>query len=269
MKKSSAIVCSVRNPNKKTEMRLLDLASRIGYATGSLPSTIIIIESDSRRKYNFSLLNSVSTVIHLDLGPLSERYPSKIERIAICRNKYMDLLDNLQNHPEVIVVVDPDAGNFRSLDMSSAFRAVKLWDGVFANWRPIYYDILALRSPGWSENDYRNTGKSKSNDFLGLKLLQWRIAISRMRRIDRNSPPVKVSSAFGGLAIYQYDKVRSLRYEPTKFDGITECEHVSFNMNLASRGGKLAILPSLCLRGLNKHIAAYYLSRLMILGKHS
>jgi hypothetical protein len=136
---------------------------------------------------------------------------------------------------------------------------------VFANQKGHYYDILALRASSWVEEDYRMSilQDPKSRDpFTGfLKFVS-----SKQRRILKNEPPIKVLSAFGGLAIYPVRLLDGCLYEPNELSpDIWECEHVGFNACALRNGGQLIILPSLRNRGSFRHtLFAYRLPRYVL-----
>jgi hypothetical protein len=90
-------------------------------------------------------------------GKLSEILPNRIERIAFCRNVYVDFIRNnykkyLWGH---VAVADLDGMNFiiNKKGIDSCFKVNKKWDGLMANQPYGYYDIYALRASGWVEYD--------------------------------------------------------------------------------------------------------------------
>lgn len=88
-----------------------------------------------------------------------------------------------------------------------------------------YYDPIAFREHRWERS---------------LPDAAVRLRLAHLRRGDE---PLAVRSAFAGLAIYQSDSVRGLRYDPE----LDDCEHVGFHRALARRGGRLVLNPSLLL----------------------
>jgi hypothetical protein len=65
----------------------------------------------------------------------------------------------------------------------------------------------------------------------------------RLANLRRGDEPLAINSAFAGLAIYQSESVRGLRYDPQ----LDDCEHVGFHRALARRRGRLVLNPSLLL----------------------
>jgi len=91
-----------------------------------------------------------------------------------------------------------------------------------------HYDLWCLRGLGQS-NCYWDSYQKGFNGFA----YSWMPAVG--------SPPVLVSSAFGGMAIYRTDAYLKCRY-----DGALDCEHVSAHKTMAEQTGQhLYVNPSL------------------------
>jgi inositol phosphorylceramide mannosyltransferase catalytic subunit len=88
-----------------------------------------------------------------------------------------------------------------------------------------YYDPIAFRERSW-ERSQRDAA------------VRYRLAGLR-----RGDEPVRVRSAFAGLAVYRGASIRGLRYD----EAAEDCEHVGFHRALAGRGGRLVLDPSLML----------------------
>ena len=76
------------------------------------------------------------------------------------------------------------------------------WDVFTANQSARYYDLLALRHPLWSPNNWL-IESAWFSQFLGKSKAQRHSMTDRMIKIPVNLPPIPVDSAFGGLAIYR------------------------------------------------------------------
>jgi hypothetical protein len=154
---------------------------------------------------------------------------------------------------DYLVVADFDGINSR---ISQPRTIEELFSGdtiVSANQSGHYYDILALRAPSWVEEDYRiSMIKTRDGNDPLAGVLEF--VSSKQRRISKSEPPIKVSSAFGGLAIYPVPLLDGCRYEPTELSpNIWECEHVGFNARALRNGGQMIILPALRNRGSLRH----------------
>jgi hypothetical protein len=218
-----------------------------------------LVESDSTDGTNL-LLEKLSTknprFNYKSLGNLEPEIPDRIQRIAHCRNQYMlHLRDQMAKNAkfDFLLVADFDGVNSRISLCPPIERLLSTATIVSANQKGPYYDILALRAPSWVEEDYRISIANHPNPsypFTGyLKFVSL-----KQRRISQGDSPIRVESAFGGLAIYPVHLLDGCKYEPKELlSGIWECEHVGFNDQAQRNGGQMIILPDLQNRGPAEH----------------
>ena len=198
------------------------------------------------------------------LGTLSDSLPNRLQRLARCRNEYIEFFESSPKEFEFLVVADFDGVNSRLTTESLRFLddSELEWAAAFANQDGPYYDLGALRIEGWVPKD-----PFKEMTFLveaGFREnLAHRFAISsRMHRIPLDSNCIRVSSAYGGLAIYKSQYVAGCRYS-TGVDN--EVEIVEFNKQFARKSnGSLCIVPSFVNARYTEHT-----SQLSFLGRHS
>jgi hypothetical protein len=123
---------------------------------------------------------------------------------------------------------------------------------LFANQNGPYYDLYALRKPGWVTDRFWRaiTATPKARGLSGVlsRLTQrrWRKRVRAMVRarqflIPRDAGFIPVASAFGGFGIYRFEALDGLTYGSRNDQGETVCEHVVLNRRIAARGGKLYI----------------------------
>jgi hypothetical protein len=114
----------------------------------STDETVKILENIALKNRNFEFIT---------LGKLKSKYPNRIARIAYCRNIYVKYIrdNNAIRKWDYVAVADLDGMNFklRKKGIQSCFDTNIDWDGVMANQRFGYYDLYALRAPGWVEGD--------------------------------------------------------------------------------------------------------------------
>jgi hypothetical protein len=237
-----------------------------------------LVESDSTDGTKLmleQLSNKNPRFNYKSLGNLAPEIPDRIRRIAYCRNRYISYLQDqlaMGKKIDYLLVADFDGVNARVSHRAAGQKLLSNDTIVSANQKGFYYDILALRAPSWVEEDYRismtkdRTGRDPLTSFL-------RFVSLKQRRISKNEPPIKVLSAFGGLAIYPVPLLDGCRYEPTELaPDIWECEHVGFNAQALSNGGQMVLLPSLWNRGSLLHtlfahrLPRYALQILILLG---
>jgi len=213
--------------------------------------SFFLVESDSTdgtQQLLEKLAREIPRFNYKALGNLVPEIPNRILRIANCRNQYLrHLRDQLTsgNRIDYLVVADFDGVNSRISPPQTVEQLFSRDTIVSANQKGRYYDILALRASSWVEEDYRTSiskDPNNRNRFTGYL----NFVSSKQRWISKNDPPIKVESAFGGLAIYPMHLLDGCKYEPKELSsGVWECEHVGFNAQALKNGGQMIILPSL------------------------
>jgi hypothetical protein len=157
-----------------------------------------------------------------------------------------------------LVVVDLDDVLAPPVSVAAFEKALVWLDGdssrgaVFANARPRYYDLWALRHYFWCRHDcwQRVQFAEKDKDTIELQI---REVYGKMIRIARRTPPVPVMSAFGGIGIYRFGLTVQARYDGNDLRGRETCEHVAFNRLVRNAGGQLYIYPWLVVRAPVEH----------------
>ena len=210
-----------------------------------------IVESDSEDRtieVLCDLEKERSNFSHVSLGSLRHRYPKRTERLAFCRNQYLDFIANDSSCRDVHYIVVADLDN---VDIKITATGIQScwergdWDVCCANQEGPYYDIWALRHPLWSPNDcWEQVGQLRT---LGLSLFRSTFVsvYSRMVRIPLSAELIEVDSAFGGLAIYKRAVLESVRYRGISSANKEVCEHVPLHQQIKARGGTIVINPSL------------------------
>jgi hypothetical protein len=218
----------------------------------------LIVESDSSDDTPAILATMQNTIPNfraISLGRLRGDIPVRTERIAHCRNRYLDeLKGESYSGVDYVVVSDLDGMNrllTRRGVMSSFDRSD--WDACCANQRGPYYDILALRHPTWSPGDCLDQLRQLRAQGVGEETAL-RIAIySKMVRIATNRDWIEVDSAFGGLAIYRKAILAGASYRGTDAAGASVCEHVALHAAIRGQHGRIFINPALINSGYNRH----------------
>lgn len=222
-----------------------------------------IVESDSEDN-SLKELERLSHVYpnlrYTTLGNLKNTYEERLERIAFCRNQYMEYLDffTKSNKVDVICVADLDGvnENLNANAVASCFERDD-WAVCCANQGGNYYDVFALRHQTWSPNDCWDYERElRENGMNPLKSRQ--IAVySRQRRISAQENWIEVESAFGGIALYKSNFLIGLRYK-SSFQGKLVCEHISINNAIRELGGKIFINPKFINFNWNQHNSSHF-----------
>lgn len=218
----------------------------------------LIVESDSSDDTPAILAameNTIANFRAISLGRLRGDIPVRTERIAHCRNRYLEELQG-DDYSDVDYVVVSDLDGMNGLltqhGVQSSFERSD-WDVCCANQRGPYYDILALRHPTWSPGDCLDQLHQLRAQGVGEETAL-RIAIhSKMIRIPTSREWIDVDSAFGGLAIYRRAILTGASYRGTDAAGASVCEHVALHAAIRERHGRIFINPALINSGYNRH----------------
>ncbi len=210
----------------------------------------LIVESDSSDDTPAMLAAMQASIANfraISLGTLRGDIPVRTERIAHCRNRYLEELQgDRYSDVDYVVVSDLDGMN-RLLTQHGVLSAFARndWDVCCANQRGPYYDILALRHSTWSPGDCLDQLRQLRAQGVGEEAAL-RIAIySKMVRIPTNREWIEVDSAFGGLAIYRKAILAGASYRGTDDAGASVCEHVALHASIRQRHGRIFINPAL------------------------
>jgi glycosyltransferase involved in cell wall biosynthesis len=224
---------------------------------------IIIVENDStdgtqEALYRWASVSEKHVYIRVTDGPPDGC--TRTERLAYFRNIYLSEIERDKfNRFEYIIVFDCDNVVASWIDKDAFVDAVKFLArdeenaAVFANTRGFYYDVWPLRHPIWCPGDCWydaqriNTVTSQSEAVLSC-------VGARQVRITSTTPPIPVTSAFGGLAIYKRRYLLGRRYFARNRDGSPACEHVALNESISVDNGKLFIFPRLLVKTPYEHI---------------
>jgi hypothetical protein len=219
----------------------------------------LIIESDSEDNTILELeeiSKMDSDFKYLTLGELKNTYPLRTDRIAHCRNTYVEKIRNDPTYKniEYVAVADMDGvNNLLNKDGINSCWAHQNWDVCAANQSGPYYDIWALRHKDWSPNDcwhqfnfLEKFSKNSAQNILSA-------VYSKMIPIPIDTDWIQVESAFGGFAIYKKNLFELSEYNGLTDDGKEICEHVAFHKNLILKNKKIFINPRMINCGINEH----------------
>ncbi|MBM5799427.1 MAG: hypothetical protein FJ077_01000 [Cyanobacteria bacterium K_DeepCast_35m_m2_023] len=249
------VVGAVRNCAYTLEAEIERLRRALQFASAV---SFFLVESDSEDETPqlLSLLRrSIPGFRYASLGHLSDLMPARTERIAYCRNIYLNYIqsDSACEKIEFVLVADFDGVNERLNEQSllSCFSRSD-WDVACANQSGLYYDIYALRHPYWSPSDCLAQqqvlfalGASKFRSF-------YMAHYSKMLKISPHSDWIQVDSAFGGCALYRRQALLGVSYCGLNASGAQICEHVELHRQIRESGGIIFINPAL----INSHQAS-------------
>jgi len=258
------VVGLVRNASGKIDGDV----QRLRLALGSFGQVLwLLVESDSIDRTVEDLQQLATTVPgfrFLSLGQLQPHLPLRTQRIAHCRNAYLEALDQHADYADVDLVVMADFDGINTLVDEAAVLSCWArddWDVCTANQAGPYYDIWALRHALWSPGDCKSSYLFLVGHGVDPERALQATVLTRMITIPVDSPWIAVDSAFGGLGIYRRELLRGLRYIGLAADGHEVCEHVSMHAQIRSRGGKIFINPAMVCAGANEHTRTLRLSQ--------
>ncbi|MBU3593079.1 hypothetical protein ICN42_03105 [Polynucleobacter sp. 71A-WALBACH] len=211
----------------------------------------LIVESDSSDD-TVEILRAISKNVpnfrFLSLGNLTEKMPPRTERLAFCRNTYLQELkqNTIYKNIEYVIVSDLDDTNTLLTEESllSCWHRED-WDVCTANQLGPYYDIWTLRHHLWSPGDCWLEHRFLSQFNSNHANLTYACVYSKMIVVPPDFEWLEVDSAFGGLAIYKKSMMIQSAYVGLYGNGVEICEHIPLNFGIREQGGKIFINPRL------------------------
>ena len=169
----------------------------------------------------------------------------RISRMVELRNQYLTYIQDIELTADYLMVVDLDVADIPLKSILSSFNLDTEWDAVTANGyslsprlRRRYHDTYALVEYG-----------DELVPQTERKILSMSEKYASLRPGDK---PIRVFSAFGGIAIFRFEAIRGLRYQliPNADSRVeVRCEHFSLYKQMAKRGfDKVYINPAMQLK---------------------
>ena len=263
LKDSTLIICGIIRDAEKSLKRNIPIINSL--CDKAKDYKIVIYENDSKDKTKLILKNwSVSRgtekvhVQHNDniikdrVIPLFKEvscnpfYSSKrIEKMVYLRNQYVSYIKRMKWEADYIIVVDLDVSVLFLEGILSSFSLNIQWDAITAygySFSPFlkkrYHDAYALVEFG-----------KEMEPHTELKI---NALASKYGGMKYNDSPLRVFSAFGGLAIYRYEAFKDVEYRlifnNDKFVEVY-CEHYSVYYQMKKRGyDQIFINPGMYLK---------------------
>ena len=218
--------------------------------TDARGARFFVVESNSKddtARVLKQLRDSRDNFDYISLQGLEDGMTKRTERLALCRNTYLDYLLTLKlGSNSLVAVVDLDGVNNQlTTDAIKSCFTRSDWDVVSANQKGRYYDIWALREDSWCPNDYLEFSRFLQ-DLGHSRLMAYRRSLrSKQIKIPQSAGWLPVRSAFGGLALYRPWTISVARYAGSTTDGKVVSEHVPFHEALDRAGARMFINPTL------------------------
>lgn len=227
----------------------LNALMRLINSNDAFTCKLFLLENDSKDESG-AILNTFKNdhpaLVNLwQIPGLALVKPARIERLAWCRNFLLErILDSEYGSlsDAIYVPLDLDAEIVTSLNACKFWEAVDClvsssYRGLFPASFPYYYDLLALRCPGWVEADHRELVAAARPTLGWFKSLdRYVYSLQYPIQFFASKSVIPVLSAFGGVGIYKLSAVANSRYKTTWLGHCFECEHVDFNQHVQSLG---------------------------------
>jgi hypothetical protein len=257
---STIIICGiVRDCGKNLEKNIRTVAALCAMAKDY---RVVIFENDSKdnskqilRRWadrNGKVYVSLNDFGTVTIPPKTDAVipafsTARIGKMANYRNFYLDYIEQNNIEGDYVVIVDFDIRKIELKGIINSFSLNYEWDAITANgisyapsafFRRRFYDTYAFVECG-----QENIPQTEEN----IKAAQYRWAF-----LKAGMPPIRVASAFGGLAIYRREAIEGCRYgvllnNDEKVE--SRAEHYFFHRQMAERGfDKIFVNPSMTVR---------------------
>jgi hypothetical protein len=246
----------VRNGEKTIANEIKHLAS-VFKNFSSLNWFVLESDSSDQTLAELELLTKeIPNFRYKSAGTLAASMPSRLVRLAYCRNLYLDELRTNPIYQNIEYLVVADLDNMNPLLTEAAVLSCwdkEGWGGVCANQRGPYYDLGALRHPDWMPHDcWRHyqflIQQGKSEDEAMNAAVH-----TNMVTIAENAEWIEVDSAFGGIAVYPTKALGNARYKGYDKHGRDAVDHIGFHEGIRENGYKIFINPKLINTSFNEH----------------
>lgn len=235
------VFCGLSKNCGETLIKNLKFIDRFIHSYKDYDIRSIVIESDSidgslEHLKNLTANSSIELFIENNLESTT---PSRIERIAICRNIGLNYIKkNFSSLNDLIYIpYDNDIDLFQNTNETKFMSIIesmlneKNVNVIFPISEPYYYDIFALRAKGWvNYNAQRIVGILKRK--IKLFSFIWNYIFIFRNQLPPNKIKIlDVESAFGGIGIYKLNNIdqSDLQYVVSKKDKDFYSEHIEFN----------------------------------------
>ena len=255
------------------------------YSSFFSESYMVIVENGSTDKTKEILKNNKNNKNFFLFEDDLNKLPYRGQRLEKARNLIIETIKKNTNlfSCDLFIMLDlDDVGTYR-IEEKNILDSIKFLfskeeiGAVFANQLGTYYDMWTLRDQKYCKNDFWVEvlqfliNNKNSNDKISknnLEEVKKNIIDKKTYSFEKNHPPIKVESAFGGFGIYKMKYVlkNNRKYQGTQIVNLTtkdqkkikikyqKCEHVNFNQGLIEQNLELYILPNLLNRDYEKNI---------------
>jgi hypothetical protein len=218
-----------------------------------------VVESDSSDQTIEKLEELTKTIPsfrYRSAGALADQMPSRLVRLAHCRNLYLEEFHQNPIYQNIDYLVVADLDNMNPLLTEKALLSCwdrEGWGACCANQRGPYYDLGALRHPDWMPIDCWRHYQFLLKQTKSVDKAMEAAIYANMITIDEDNDWIEVDSAFGGLAIYPAKALGGARYKGYDAHGQESVDHIGLHEDIRKNGYSIYINPKLINTSFNGH----------------
>jgi hypothetical protein len=227
---------------------------------GAKSISYLLVESDSNDatlEVLSQLKNEIPRFNYLTKGSLRGQMPIRTDRLAYCRNSYLEAVRTDEKYRDIdyVLVSDFDGMNthLTPASIDSCWERDD-WDVCTANQDGPYYDVWTIRHPQWSPNDcFEQYHTLLSNQVSAFKAY-YQAVYARMITIPLDADWMEIDAGFGGLGLYKKEALICSHYAGVVEGGKEICEHVVLSQGIKKAGFKIFLNPRLINTKRSEHI---------------
>jgi hypothetical protein len=238
---------------------LFSLCHFVLYENDSHDDTVSTLQRFKENHSDFAYISEKNVAQRIQCNQSLQLRP---QIIAHGRNTLLQYVSQMNIDFDYLIMVDTDDVIVRLKPDQFQYifqHDTSSWDALFANCLGKYYDIWALRI-GENVFDREVHGQiwNRCIDYdcweMAAKMRNIQIYVyNNQKTIQVYMPLIRVDSAFGGLGIYKYDKIRDCKYSAI-VNGRLRCEHVEFHRQMAEKNNaRMFICPKFLLNCQPEH----------------
>jgi len=224
IKKASAVITGLcKDVEKELPVVLQNMKKMASYFD---KSQIIIFENGSKDNTR-QILSKTDNVTVIGSNDIVNGISNRMERIMKIRNYILEYVKQKQINPDYFISCDMDNVLTYMEGFETCFETSD-WSATFPISNGKYYDIYALRNENVQSDCWLDIENAVRNGKDPEKAKEQ--FVYQHQKDYRNQASFNVISAFNGVGIYKYCKIKDLKYTINSQNG---CEHVLFHKKIS------------------------------------
>ena len=166
----------------------------------------------------------------------------RIQKMTDYRNLYLEYIEKNNLNADYIIIVDMDVRNIDIKGVITSFGTSQQWDAIAANSHSLSPKFQKRQHDTYALIEDEKDMLPQTEKMIDENRISW-------ASLQKNMPFIRVSSAYGGLAIYRFEAIKNLRYKIINnlAGGIeVRCEHFSLFQQMKEKGyDKIYVNPNM------------------------